>query len=247
MHELERHRSRSAGYTLQVWRVERPEELEVVQRLRHRIYVDELGILDRGHPFVQDGRLVDPYDPRSTHILVTVDGEPAGTVRVTHAASGSMELDEHVDVEAHLYAGARPAELTRYMVSRRWRGSLVGPIALYGAFLDLIHQDATHLVAAAKLGSLGRYYRFAGMKILHPEPFVYELTGGHYQLGAIHLGKLGTLNRRRILASYTLLRKLTTGSEAVAHYVFRRRRKALSTADPASPGRTPESAVGGST
>ena len=93
-------------------------DLKDLYRLRHRIYVEEMGIVPVDHPFVKPGALVDPFDAWSIQLMLKVDGVPAGTVRVTRASDGPLEIDEYVDATGTLDDPSQAAEITRLMVLR---------------------------------------------------------------------------------------------------------------------------------
>ena len=211
------------GATLSVAVANTLRERQAVQRLRHQIYVREMGLLAQDHPFVRGDRLVDPFDDWSTHIVGLVNGEPVGTVRVTEALDGPLELEEYTDVRSALPEGAHPAELTRYMVRRDHRKTAVGPLVLYGAFLVIARSASTHLTAAAKEGSLGTYYRSAGLRVIDDEPFTYGLTGCRYVLGTIDCGAPGSLRRTLMRTWYGALRLGAGQTAAVENLLFRRR------------------------
>ena len=214
-----------------------PKDVLLAQRLRRRIYVEEMGLIGANHDYVDGDRLVDPYDAWSTHLLLRQDGRTVGTARLTAAADGRMELDEFVDVRPHLRPGARPAEITRFMVLREARRTQAAPLLLYAAFRVLAAGPETHLVAAAKVGSLGRYYRHVGLRVLGAPPFVYGLTGDTYELGTIDLGAPGSLRRTALCALYGGLKGVGGHLRPVVHFTFRRRLSAGGA--PSHPASTP--------
>lgn len=198
-------------------------ELEAAQRLRHKIYVEDMGVLPPDHPYVVGDRLVDDYDDWSTHLILLADEEVVGSVRVTEAIDGPLELSEYLDVAPYLPAGAMPAELTRYMVERRFRRGVAGPLLLYAAFKVIGTGRSSHMVAASKVGSLGSYYAAAGLHVIREEPFTYGLTGCRYQLGAMHIGAPGSLRRLQKWLWIGAVRLAAQRVQAVAHLFFRRR------------------------
>lgn len=198
-------------------------DLEEVRRLRHRVYVQEMRLLAPDHEFVDGDRLVDPYDDWSTHLLLRVDGVPAGTVRITEQADGALELSRYTTVAEHLPPGARPAELTRYMVTREHRGSMAGPLLLYCAFRVIVNSTSDTMVAAAKLGSLATYYSHAGLQLTEAPPFEYGLTGCTYRLGTMTLGRPGSLRRAAWKVGVGLWYALGVRYPQVLHLLFRRR------------------------
>ena len=166
-----------------------PEDLDALYRLRKQIYVDEMRIVSPDHPFVQGDRLVDPYDAWSANLLLRADGAAVGTVRLTEAARGPLEIDTYTDATARCPDPTCTAEVTRLMVCRSLRGSAGSALLLYGVW-QLARSRSRYLLAAAKPGSLGRYYTHvsrAGMT-LHPGRFAYGLTGCQYELLVADLG-----------------------------------------------------------
>lgn len=222
-HVLTRFPRDNHGRRFEVAVATQPADVEVAQRLRRRIYVEEMGMLPADHPYVHGDRLIDAYDDWSTHLLLRQDGRTVGTARLTAAADGPMELDEHIDVRPYLREGSRPAEITRFMVLRESRRSLGAPLLLYAAFRVLAAGSTTHLVAAAKVGSLGRYYRHVGLRLLDAPSFVYGLTGATYELGTIDLGPPRSLRRAGLRGLYGGLKGLGGHVSPIVHFTFRRR------------------------
>lgn len=198
-------------------------ELRAVQRLRYRIYVEDMGILSPDHPYAVGDRLVDPYDAWSTNLALMLDEVLIGTVRVTEALDGPLELSESMQVAPYLPPGAQPAELTRYMVERGHRRGVAGPLLLFAAFKVIATGRSSHMVAASKLGSLGRYYAAAGLAVADAPPFTYGLTGDRYQLGVMHIGAPRSLRRLRKWLLVGAFRVASHYMQAFAHWGFRRR------------------------
>jgi hypothetical protein len=186
-----------AGTTLQVRIATTTAQLEQVQRLRKRIYVDELQILQPDHAYVQGERLVDPYDDWSTHLACFAGDVPVGTIRVTETADGALELEEYLDLNACDEPTDELAELTRYMVTRAWRRTQVGPLLIFAAWklLDSRSERRVMLIAA-KVGNLGRHYKNGGLEHTGLPSFCYGLTGCTYELLKADFGA-GTSWRRR--------------------------------------------------
>lgn len=191
---LTRH-TRRGGPTVEVRLATTAAEHEAVERLRHQIYVEELGILPADHDYVDGERLRDPFDAWSTQLLALVDGAPAGTARLTEALDGPLEIDGLVDWRARVPADASVAEVTRFMVARPHRRLGVGPMLAHAAYRVLAGSPSPYVLAAGKLGNLGRYYRNAGFDLLSDAPFEYTLTGCRYHLLGVDLGRPGTLRR----------------------------------------------------
>lgn len=171
------------------------------RRLRADIYVEELGIIDADHPFVGPEGLRDPYDDWSLDLLLLAGEEPAGTVRVTRAADGALELAEYADLSGLPEAlpgfrAAAAAELTRFMVRRSWRRTAAGPLLALAAWRVLRRSGVRWILVAGKEGNLGRYYQNAGLeRVAGAPPFTYGLTGCRYELLATDVGAPASLRR----------------------------------------------------
>ena len=208
-----------------------PEDLDALFRLRRRIYVREMGLLREDHPFVCGPLLVDPYDQWSTNLLLKVGGRAAGSVRVTRASEGRLEIDEYTDASARCPQPSRALEVTRFMVAREFRGGPAGSLLLHAMWKQLLEWDVRYLLAAGKVGSLGRYYKnlcAAGLRV-EPEPFTYGLTGCRYQLLIADTGAPGSLRRLAWRAHIGLLATLVFGPGRMGLHLTRRgtRRSAL--------------------
>lgn len=170
-------------------------------RLRADIYVDELAIVAADHPFVGPEGLRDPYDDWSLDLLLLAGDEPAGTVRITRAADGALELAEYADLSdlGEALRGFRAeaaAEITRFMVRRSWRRTAAAPLLALAAWRVLRQAGVRWVLVAGKEGNLGRYYQNAGMRRLPGTPaFTYGLTGCRYELLALDVGTPFSLRR----------------------------------------------------
>lgn len=159
------------------------QELDQLYRLRKQIYVDEMGVVAPEHPFVDGERLVDPYDAWSVNLVLLAAGRPAGSVRLTEARAGALEIDAYTQASARCPEPEQAAEATRLMVSRQLRGSSGSALLLF-AMWKVLRSRCRYLLAAAKPGGLGAYYKHAcaaGMTVF-PERFEYGLTGCQYEL-----------------------------------------------------------------
>lgn len=173
-----------------------PAELDRVYRLRHRIYIEEMGLLPADHPFCVDGRLIDPYDHYSHQIALWRDDRVVGTARVTVGRDGPLEIEECCALAPVGLDRARVAEVTRFMVDRPRRCPEATARILYAALHAMLAGGAHGVVGAGKLGSLGRYYRQIGLRCVDPTPFEYPVVpGARYQLLAADLGRPRSLRR----------------------------------------------------
>ena len=174
-------------------------DLRILQRLRYRIYVEELGLVPANHRIVQGQRLVDPYDDWSTHLLLRCGDEPIGGLRLTEAAEGPMELSQHTPVTPYLPADARPIEVGRFMVAHPYRKTLAGPLLGYGFFLLMAKSQATHAVTAYGEGPLAAYYQRIGFRPFPDAVFFHGLVGKPQMLARLSLGAPGCLRRRKLM------------------------------------------------
>ncbi len=86
--------------SFRIVKVKTSEEIDQVLRLRHRVFVEEEGLLEAN----EDRRIFDRYDayPSTNMYAAMVDGEMIGSVRVT--------LDSQVGVPADKYFAYRAGE-----------------------------------------------------------------------------------------------------------------------------------------
>jgi putative hemolysin len=127
------------------------EDVRQAQRLRHQVFVEEMGArlsVPKGAPAGHD---IDMFDPFCEHLLVrarTEDGEPGpviGTYRVlTPAAArrvGGLYSETEFDLTRLRPLRARMVELGRSCVHPDWRsGGAI--LALWGALAEFMHRNA---------------------------------------------------------------------------------------------------------
>lgn len=170
-----------------------PTERAAVGRLRHAIYVDQMGLLPADHPYAVGGVLEDPYDARSLQLALCDGDTLIGTARITCARDGRLEVEEARSLDGLGVERDRLCEVTRVMIHRDHRG-FDRSLALFSGVFDAMRAAGCHqLLAAGKVGSLGRYYQNMGLKLVDPEPFAYPIIPGcTYQLLLGDFGRPGT-------------------------------------------------------
>lgn len=131
-----------------------PADVAECQRVRHRVFVVEKGLLS--HDATEPDREVDEYDDLDTtvHILARIDGEAVATVRLLRPnpqVVGAIGLGLHAryDLAPLTVPGVYVAEGSRMCVVPEHRG---GPV--FGALCSaMVHEGLrlglTHLVIAA--------------------------------------------------------------------------------------------------
>lgn len=133
---------------------EGPADIAECQRVRHRVFVVEKGLLS--HDTTELDREVDEHDDLDTtvHILARADGEAVATVRLLRpdpqiVGAIGVELAARYDLAPLAVAGVSVAEGSRMCIAPEHRG---GPV--FGALCAaMIHEGLrlglTHLVIAA--------------------------------------------------------------------------------------------------
>jgi L-ornithine Nalpha-acyltransferase len=125
--------------------------------LRYRVYGDE-GLIGDDHPDGRAGTAAD-FSARTTHLLVHDGREPVGTLRLTGARRtrepDSSELGFEIEASFALGGFAdpaiTPAEVTRFCVLRRCRGSRVTAMLYAGLLEECARLGLSHLVASANM------------------------------------------------------------------------------------------------
>lgn len=121
------------------------EDLEAAQRLRYKVFVEELG--GGGDLVDHERRLeIDRFDPFFDHLVLTDErrGEIVGVYRVMRSdqaqASGSFYSASEYDLSPLLTSGRRILELGRSCLHRDYRGSM----AMYHLWSGLAAYVAAH-------------------------------------------------------------------------------------------------------
>jgi L-ornithine Nalpha-acyltransferase len=130
------------------------QEIRDAQRLRWIVYGEEEGLLPASTPI--EGRETDArdYADGTTHLLVYDGEEAAGAVRLLEPR-GSLGLDlaSKFDLGALSRPGIAPAEVTRYCVLRRYRGTRVTGALFSALYTESARRGVTHWVAGANMGT----------------------------------------------------------------------------------------------
>ena len=209
MSVLVHHHDGRTHYTVHI--ASTPADLAAVYRLRKRVYVDERGMLPADHPWVDGDRLVDSWDARSRQLLCMADGEAVGTLRLTPARLGPLELEAYLDLSRFYVDRDVLVEGARFAVRGDWCRRGVGALVAYAGWRALaMERDACTLVVAGKLGPLDQVVRPVGFRP-RGDPFHYELSRTPHQLVEAKVGCQGSMRRlswhlRAEVAHFTALR-----------------------------------------
>jgi putative hemolysin len=110
--------------TVEVRLAENQAEIEAAQRIRYRVFYEEMGAKPTAAMRVLD-RDFDEYDDVCDHLLVLADGEVVGTYRLIHRAAaakvGRFYSEGEFDLSAILETPGAILELGRSCVDARWR------------------------------------------------------------------------------------------------------------------------------
>jgi hypothetical protein len=132
--------------------IDDPEALRRCQRLRYRVYHEELGLdpPDMDHTRRLD---VQANDPVCDLLMVTRkdDGEIAGTVRIQGPGTGRYYAEDEFVLEGPWWHGRTLVEGARFAVSPAYRDGAV-PLLLFQAFRARCHERGwTDLVSVVLL------------------------------------------------------------------------------------------------
>lgn len=167
-----------------------------VYALRYDVYVSEMSLLETDHPDVNGRSVRDPRDDHTLFLLALVDDQPVGTMRLTPAAAGPLEIEQYRKLDDLRDDRAGLCEATRYMVRRAWRKSGVGLALLIATMRAMARSGLRTLVSAGKLGSLSRYYQAVGLRRVGCDTFTYDLVGqAPYELLRLDIGAPSTPSR----------------------------------------------------
>lgn len=131
------------------------DEVRTAQRLRWRVFADEMGARLRPPPGTPPGHDADMFDPYCEHLLVrrvATDGEPArviGTYRVLTPAAARLVGGLYSETEFDL-TRLRPlrgalAELGRSCVDPAWRSG-AAILLLWSSLADFMQRNRLHLM-----------------------------------------------------------------------------------------------------
>jgi putative hemolysin len=135
------------------------QELADAQRVRFRVYCEEEQLLPL--ETASDGRERDArdYAESTLHLLVYAGAEPVGTVRLcqacepraTESGSFGFDLEGSFALRGFEQSTMRLAEITRYCVVRKMRGTRVAAALFAALHVNSRRLGITHWVAAANM------------------------------------------------------------------------------------------------
>lgn len=159
------------------------EEIREAQRLRHAVFVDEMGA--RLAP-VLPGHDIDLYDPHCDHLIVREreQGEVVGTYRILTPESatrlGSISSDTQFDLARLAQLRPRMAELSRSCVHPAHRNGTVISALWRGIAEFMTRYGYDYAVGCASMGMAdggrfaARVHRHASA--LHPAPIEWQCS-----------------------------------------------------------------------
>ena len=161
-----------------------------VYRLRNEVYLEEMKL-----PLQDEaGRLVDEFDQYSTNLLLTQESEDIGTVRITSALDGPMEIvkqspawKQQIDTVIANDTN-RVCELTRLMVRQYQRGGEAVARLFDAVVCHCVVNDIDVVFLAGKVGKFSRFYGMFGAQVVDHTPVEYVIDD--HVLGKYYLMKV---------------------------------------------------------
>lgn len=130
------------------------EEIEAAERLQYRVYSEEERLVEPRTRREESEPEEDSAAGRTAHLLVLAGQDPVGTVRLTVARGDGVfgfELESSFELGGFSSPGVVPAEVTRFCVLRRYRGTRAAGMLYRGLVAESLRRGVTHLVAAANM------------------------------------------------------------------------------------------------
>jgi putative hemolysin len=184
----ESHGRRDAGFEVAWARDE--DDVREAQRLRHLVFVDEMGASLNVAPGAPPGHDIDEFDPFCEHLLVRAkpaDGERGaviGTYRVLTPANaarvGGLYSDREFDLARLGPLRAGVVELGRSCVHPDWRaGGVI--LALWAALAEFMHRNALDTMVGCASVSMRDGGHFAAslwmqLRQTHLAPALWQAT-----------------------------------------------------------------------
>ena len=125
-----------------------PLELDATFRVRHKVYVEEEGLLQP----TPSGRIVDRFDafPGVANVIATVAGEVVGAMRFMEYTEAGASSEDHFDFSAFTREAERPGASSQLVVRRDYRklaGLTFSMVAM--GYMWCIRRGLTHLTGVA--------------------------------------------------------------------------------------------------
>lgn len=145
----------SGGDSLRLIVARSSEEIEAAERLQYRVYSEEERLIEPRARLEESEAEEDSTAGRSARFLVLAGHDPVGTVRLTlPRGDGGLfgfELEWSFELGGFASPGVVPAEVTRFCVLRRYRGTRAAGMLYRGLVAESLRRGVTHLVAAANM------------------------------------------------------------------------------------------------
>lgn len=163
-----------SGGTLKIIRATSQEELTACFKLRYEVWHGEFNTIPENY-FHYD---FDGYDPLSIHILATVDGVPAGTVRMIPCRLGSPVVLPCEDLfTLDPYRDKNIGEISRLVLKKRFRNGIIGR-QMIKALLACSAEDGHYDFYGSANPRYKVYYEKMGMRVLQERIMNYDGFGG---------------------------------------------------------------------
>ncbi|HVR36011.1 MAG TPA: GNAT family N-acetyltransferase, partial [Methylomirabilota bacterium] len=172
---------------------------EVIDRIRHRVYAEEL----RQHQTNEEGVLRDSLDAFNTCLVARLDGAIAGFISITPPGGGRYSIDKYFRRDEFPFPfDERLYEVRLLTVVDEHRGRQIAGQLMYAAFRWVEAHGGTRIVGIGRREVMS-LYRKAGL-----EPLGLSIRAGAVTYEAMQ-GEVAVL-RRKLAPFDALLRRLET-------------------------------------
>jgi GNAT superfamily N-acetyltransferase len=176
------------GKNLTVVIAETDEERKVAYHLRYLGY-KQAGYINNKFHHIIDGCLFDSYDFYSTIFVLLLDEQPIGTVRLTMAKNGPLEIEELIDISKQPHY-LLSCEFGRLTILKQYRKKGYSLLLTSSAAKFSREQNCHWLYIETKKNGLCPYYEKFGIasitNIAHPKFNTTEAVLMFCNLGAPH-------------------------------------------------------------
>jgi predicted GNAT family N-acyltransferase len=160
-----------------------------------------------------NGGSADEFDPVSSHVVVSVDGELAGMVRLTRRPPSVLAA--WAVGEIHLPGGRNAVEAGRSVVARRWRGMGLYKLLMSEATCLCHRLDAPQVVAGVELGfPLRAFLERIGFRCVG-EPILFRVPPNGEVVGQVIVQDPAAALAAALGARESCVRRLTAAGFSV--------------------------------
>lgn len=157
-------------------RIEDKEELNKVYNLRYQVYCEELGFLDKNKYINQ--LETDEYDSHSVTFGAYHNKELIGALRLIGQSPHGVPTSKFVDLKPFIPEGAKFGEVSRFVVNRKYRKSLVSVGLMRELVKFSLSNNFDYLIITNSIIHEKRYNKLGFYRV--SKPYVYPLVQDKY-------------------------------------------------------------------